>query len=97
MQEKTGKIRIGYWNLRPTYIQVLMCADDILIIANSEAELQRAVIEWASACTEREIEINASKSKMLHSTKRIQRKLNIELEGERKKWSTLHTSVRYRK
>jgi hypothetical protein len=58
MQEKTGKIRIGYWNMRPMYIQAIVCADDIVIIANSEAELERAVIEWASVCREREMEIS---------------------------------------
>jgi hypothetical protein len=60
-------------------------------MANSEAELQREVIEWASACREGGMEINASKSKIMHSRKRIQRKLNIEWEGERKKWRKLNT------
>ena len=64
------------------------CADDM---ANSEAELQPAVIEWASVSGERGMEIDASKGKIMHSRKRIQRKLNIEWEGERKKWRTLNT------
>jgi hypothetical protein len=60
-------------------------------MANSGAELQRAVIEWPSVCRERGMEINASKSKIMHSRKRIQRKLNIEWEDERKKWRRLNT------
>jgi hypothetical protein len=47
-------------------------------MANSEAELQRALIEWASARRERGMEINASKSKIMHSRKIIQRKLNVK-------------------
>jgi hypothetical protein len=49
------------------------------------------VIEWASACRERGMEINASKSNIMHSRKIIQRKLNIEWDGERKKWRRLNT------
>jgi hypothetical protein len=34
----------------------------IVIMANNDGEWQRTVIEWASACRERGMEINASKS-----------------------------------
>jgi len=34
------------------YIQAVMFADDMVIMAN-EGELQQAMIEWASACRER--------------------------------------------
>jgi len=59
-------------------------------MANSEAGLQRAVIEWASACKERGMEITASNSKIMHSTKRIHRTLNIERNGEGTKWRRLN-------
>jgi hypothetical protein len=46
---RTGKIRTGYWNMRPVFIQALVCFDDVIGTTN-EAEIQLAVIEWASAC-----------------------------------------------
>jgi hypothetical protein len=50
------------------------------------------VIEWASVCRARGMEINASKGEIMHSRKRIQtKKLNIEWEGERKMWRRLNT------
>jgi hypothetical protein len=41
------------------------------------------VTEWASACREREKEINISNSKTMHITKGIHRRLNTEWEGDR--------------
>jgi hypothetical protein len=32
--------------IRPVYCQTLLCADDTLLIADSEEKLQGAVIEW---------------------------------------------------
>ena len=37
------------------------CVPMTVTMANGEAELQRAMIKWASACRERGMEINASK------------------------------------
>jgi hypothetical protein len=52
-------------------------------MANNKGELQRAVTEWASACRERGMEINISKSKTIKITKGIQRRLNTEWVGDR--------------
>jgi len=38
MQEKKGKIRTRYWNMRPVYIQTFVCADDVVIGANNKTE-----------------------------------------------------------
>jgi len=40
MQRRAGKIRIGYWNMRPVCIQTFVCADDAVIEANNKTELQ---------------------------------------------------------
>jgi hypothetical protein len=46
-------------------------------MANKMGELQRAVIAWASAHRERGMGITASKSKTVHITEGIQRRLNM--------------------
>jgi hypothetical protein len=52
------------------------------------------VIEWASACRERGMEINASKSEKICITKAIERRLNSEWVGVRKnKWRRLNHLV----
>jgi hypothetical protein len=72
-----------YSNMPPVHIQALVYANNIAIMANKKGELQRAVTEWASACRETGMEINISKSKTMHITKGIQRRLNNEWEGDR--------------
>lgn len=47
-------------------------------MANKTGELQHAVIEWASACRERGMGINAIKNKTVHITEGIQRRLNMK-------------------
>jgi uncharacterized protein YjaG (DUF416 family) len=54
------------------YIQASVCGNDTVIVESDEWELQWAVIEWASACKERGIEI--SKSKTMHITQAIKRR-----------------------
>jgi len=52
---------------------LIVYADNIVIMANSKAKLQQAVITWASACRERGMGIIASKSKTVHIAEGIQR------------------------
>jgi len=44
-------------------IQIFVCADEVVTGANNETELQRSVIEWASACREKGMENNAGRIK----------------------------------
>jgi hypothetical protein len=67
----------------PVYIQALVYANNLAITAHNKGELQRAVTEWASACRERGMEINICNSKTMHITQEIQRRLNIEWEGDK--------------
>jgi len=55
--------------MRLVYTQALVYAIDIVIIANYAGKLQWAVIEWASVCGEREMEIEAFKIKSKQITK----------------------------
>ena len=83
------KIQIGYWD-----IQALVHADGIVITANNNGEWQWAVTEWASACRERGMEINARKSEKMSITKVIERRLNSEWVGVKKdKWRRLNNLV----
>ena len=34
------------WNMRPVFIQTLIYADDIVLIADAPGKLQQAVVEW---------------------------------------------------
>ena len=45
-KRRTTRIQIGYWNMRVIQLQVLLYADDIVLIASSEENLPRSVIEW---------------------------------------------------
>ena len=67
-----GKIWIGYWNMWPVYIQASVCGNDT--VQWRVWELQWAVMEHASACKERGMEI--SESKTIHTTQGIKRRLN---------------------
>jgi hypothetical protein len=60
------------------YIEIFVCADDVVIGANKKTELQWAVIEWASACREKGMESNARKNKTMRITNGIQKRLSID-------------------
>jgi hypothetical protein len=49
----------------------------MLIVANKMGELERAVLAWASAYRERGMGIITSKSKTVHITEGIQRRLTM--------------------
>jgi len=82
-KRRKGKIQTGYWNMPPVYIQALVYANNLAIMVNNKGELQRAVTEWASARSERGMEINISNCKRMHITKVIQRTLNIVWESDK--------------
>jgi hypothetical protein len=75
-------------------IQALAHADGTVIMANNNGEWQWAVIEWASACRDRGMDMNASKSEKMCITQVIQRRLNTEWVGVRMdKWRRLNNLV----
>jgi hypothetical protein len=61
---RTPKVKISNWKLRPVYVQTLVYADDVVLIANTERDLQVSVTEWASTFSKRGFEVNIHKSKV---------------------------------
>ena len=77
------KIKIGYWDIQPMGIQALVHADGIVIMANNNGEWQWAATEWASACRERGMEINARVKKcVLQNTGKIKHWMGGCKEGQ---------------
>jgi hypothetical protein len=75
-KRNTPKMKVGYRNLRPVYVQALVFADDIVLMEDSERKLQKAVDVWERVLSRRSMEVNASKSKIM--------KVGV---GERDRWA----------
>lgn len=63
--EKTRKTKIGNWNMEPVWVQNLLFADDIALIADTKEKLQNLVTEWTEELEERGMEVNRKKSKVM--------------------------------
>lgn len=101
---KTCKMRtdlslVGMWRLRHVYVQALAYADDIILIADSPAKLQKAVMEWSEILRERGMRVNLSKSQVMMVTRTDEQvePLNIMCMGQRleqvENYSYLGTTV----
>ncbi|KAG8223651.1 hypothetical protein J437_LFUL001758 [Ladona fulva] len=64
-KQKTERTQIGFWNLKSVHIQVLLYADDLVLIAVTEEKLQNCVTEWGDELTRKEMEKNVKKSKVM--------------------------------
>jgi retron-type reverse transcriptase len=68
-KRRTLRTRTGYWNTRHIYLQALLYADDIVLVADNDKNLQRAVIEWGEELVRKGMRINTKKSKVMCVTK----------------------------
>ena len=59
--------------MRPIYLQSLIYADDITLIAESEEQLQYSLGEWPMALEQRGMFMNCKKSKVLEITRSNQK------------------------
>ena len=59
------------WELRPVYVQTLVYADEVVLIADTERDLQVSVTEWASTFSKRGL---GSKYKQKQSYENLQGK-----------------------
>lgn len=81
-RRRTGKMKVGNWMMRPIYVQSLVYADDIVILAGKEEQLQEALTEWAHAFQDRGMEVNVSKTKVMQFTKGEEVQLRIKWKNE---------------
>ena len=71
-KRRTHRTKIGNWKLRPVYLQSLLYADDIVLIADTQERLQHAVNEWYEELRRKGMEINIDKSKTMRISKEEQ-------------------------
>jgi hypothetical protein len=50
---RTPEVQTGNWKLRPVYVETLVYADDVVLVADTERDLQVSVTEWASTFSDR--------------------------------------------
>lgn len=80
-KRRTGRTFLGRRKLNPVIIQLLLYADDVVLIADSMEKLQQAVIEWYEELRRKGMLINTNKSKVLH-VGRQQEDIHIYCNGE---------------
>lgn len=68
-KRRSPKTKIGNWNMQPVYIQNLIYADDIIIIAENTDQLQRALNIWNEEIQTAKLTVNIQKTKVMHVTK----------------------------
>jgi hypothetical protein len=63
-REKTKKFTVGYWKLQPVTISELTYADDIVLIAGNQRNLQYNLFIWNEALKEYNLKISVRKPKV---------------------------------
>lgn len=74
------KLHVGYRNLQPVYVTECAFADDVVIIAGKEDDLQTNLNIWNSTLSENGMEINTEKTKILVVAKEPQN-ADIRING----------------
>lgn len=65
VENEVGKVLVGYRNMEPVYLAQCAFADDLMICAKSEKELQRNLEVWNAALKQRNLKINLEKTKIM--------------------------------
>lgn len=65
VKDKVKKLLIGYWNMEPIYLSQCSFADDLMICAKNEDELQKNLEIWHTALRQRNLKINLDKTKIM--------------------------------
>jgi hypothetical protein len=81
-KRQTPRTRVGFLNMQHVYAQLLLFADDIVLIADTEEKLQKLVIELTHEVERKGLEFNEKKSKVMKVSKRGEGKINIHCKGE---------------
>ena len=64
-------------NINGVNVSVLMYAGDLVLLSKTEDGLQRGINALHSFCTENNLTVNTSKSKLMHVSKRRPSKLPV--------------------
>lgn len=82
VQTKVKRIHVGFRNMSPVCIAECVFADDLLLLAQNEEELQHSVQIWKEALAARNLKINMEKTKvMVVGEERIC--VGVEMDGTR--------------
>lgn len=82
IKTSSKQLPIGYRNLKQTGINECAFADDVVIYAKSEKDLQRNLDAWKEALDRRQMKINGSKTKVMVIS-REEEQIQILLENKK--------------
>lgn len=83
-KRRTTKLKVGNWNMRPIYSQVMVYADDIVLIAETQQKLQQTIIEWIEILKDKGLIVNTEKCKVMQMGKMDEdiEPIQIECNGQ---------------
>ncbi|KAJ3655554.1 hypothetical protein Zmor_014678 [Zophobas morio] len=76
------RLHVGYREMLPVYISECAFADDIVIFAGSERDLQRNLSIWDEELTKKKMKINVEKTKVMAIGKQT-KQINISINGRK--------------
>lgn len=79
--EKTKKLEVGYRKLHRTVVSECAFADDVVVLAKTEKDLQHNLDLWTEALQDRRLKINIQKTKVMTISKE-ERTINIKINGK---------------
>lgn len=86
-KEPRFNVKVGNWNLEPIYMQCLIYADDIVLLADSTRKLQLAINKWNRAIERRGMKINTNKTKIMKIEKNdTNENTRITCNGKELEW-----------
>lgn len=71
---------IGYRNLQPVTLSECAFADDVVIVADTEKNLQHNLITWNNVLKKKGMTLNYSKTKVMMVAK-VKEDIHIKIEG----------------
>lgn len=78
---KLKKLSIGYKNLIPVEVTECVFADDVVILAENEASLQKNLEIWEESLMKYDMKMNINKTKVM-MTSTEQENMNIKIKGQ---------------
>lgn len=78
---KLKKLSIGYKNLMPVEVTECVFADDVVILAENETNLQKNLEIWEETLMKYDMKMNIIKTKVM-MTSTEQENMNIKLKGQ---------------